>query len=180
MRGSTRARNSANDSGSSGQWVERHEGAQIGGPRFPVEHEGVALDAVEQSGRQALADVRLTGFEVFGQNRRGGTVVRAQIAIGDFDRLHARVVVDDDVGVRQSFAEVCRLDVEKSDAGKAAQGLRINDLDADVEQSQHGQVFRPGRLTESEQRRRRAVAPQHRAQGNGAGDTIWIRVVLQQ
>ena len=87
----------------------------------------------KQCGCQPLADVRRAGFQVFGENRRGRTVLRPQIAVIGLDVADARVVVDDHMRVWQTLTKIRGLHIEEGNTGKAAQGFGVGEIDGHVQ-----------------------------------------------
>ena len=84
-----------------GQRIQVRERVEVGAVGVTVEEERVGLDRVEHRRGGALGDVHVNGAQVFGEDRAGRAVVRADV--GE-NRVVARLLgmmIDDQVDVRQ-------------------------------------------------------------------------------
>ena len=91
-----------------------------------------------------------------------------------------RVVIDDEIDLRQQAREVMRLHVHQRDAIEALDLLRGQHLDLQVEQLQHPQVLRPADAVHAADDGRLTRAAQQVAQRQAAGDRVGIGIVVQQ
>ena len=81
---------------------------------------------------------------------------------------------------RQDVAKIWRLHVHQRNAVIVPEPLDRDLLDLDAEELHHDDVFRALDLAERADTRRRFIAPQERAQGQSTGNSIWVRIVLNE
>ena len=89
------------------------------------------------------------------------------------------MVVDDEVDAVDEAAEVVRLHVDHADAVELPDGLGRHDVDVNVEQVQHPEVFRTRHALERTDDGRRLRPAQDVAQREPAGHGIGVRIVVQ-
>ena len=89
-----------------------------------------------------LRDVDVDGAHVLGENRRRRPVVRPDVLEDGVVAGLFRVVIDDQIDVRQQAREIVRLHVDQRDAIEALDLLRRQHLDLQIEELQHPQVLR--------------------------------------
>jgi len=89
------------------------------------------------------------------------------------------MVVDHDVGARQLVAEERRLHIDHRNLVIFVQFRALGRLDIDLEQMDHGAVFRTGDRLEAEQRGGELVAAEQGPQSHRAGHRVGVRIVLQ-
>ena len=167
-----------------GLWlgVQIGEGEHVARARLPAEVLGVALDAVEERGRQLRADLGVGCTQVFGEDRRGRAVARADVRDGHLVARSLGVVVDDDVDVAQAFGKIVSEDVglhvHEHEPVELRQLVGCDHADLDPDRVAEGLVLGALYVAEGDQGRRRALATEQRTQGVGAGDAvgIWIRL----
>jgi hypothetical protein len=89
------------------------------------------------------------------------------------------MMVDDQVDAIDEAAEVVRLHVDHADAFVLADGLGRHDVDVNVQQVHHPEVFRPGHTLERADDGRGLRPAQDVAQGEPAGHGVGVGVVVQ-
>jgi hypothetical protein len=123
----------------------------------------IALDSVQQRGREPRADLEPGRREVLGQDRRRRAVVGPDVVDRRFPAGALRVVVDHQVDVlqpqRDRLAEHVRLHVDQRDAVELVELIGFDRAHLEAERLDHRDVLGPLRLAERDERRGRRFAP---------------------
>jgi hypothetical protein len=156
--------------------VQEGEGGHVVAAGLATEQLGVALDAVDEGGGQARADLQLRGPNVLGEDRGGGAVGGPDVLEDGVVAAALGMVVDHHVhGAhpgRRALSEDGRLHVHQGQAVELVQLLREDGVHLDAQGLDHGEVLRPLDLSEGDHRSGGALASEQGAQGVGAGDAV--------
>jgi hypothetical protein len=90
------------------------------------------------------------------------------------------MVIDDEIDVWQQSREIMRLDIHEGDAIERLDLLGRHDLDLQIEELEHAQVFGPAHAIHAPDDRRLARAPQNVAQREPTRDGVGIGIVVQK
>ena len=148
------------------QRVQEREGADVVATGLAAEQLRVALDAVEQRGREARSHFDAGGAHVLGEDRRGRAVRGADVADHGVVAAALGVVVDHDVHREhargRALAEDGRLHVHQREPVELLQLGRRDDANLDAERRDHRAVLGSLHRAERDQRRGGTLAAEQR------------------
>ena len=98
-----------------GERIEERERFEVDAVGVAGEEQRVGLDRVEHRRRRPLRDVHVDRAQVLGEDRRGRSVVGADVLEDGAVARLLGVVIDDQVGPVEQAAEVVRLHVDRRD-----------------------------------------------------------------
>ena len=164
--------------------VEEREGHHVLAARLATEQLGVALDAVDERGGEPGVHLQADGANVLGEDRRGGTVGRPDVAKDGVVTAAFRVVVDHHVDRSHAGGRVLsehrRLYVDEGEAVELVELLGLHRADLDAQRLDHCPVLGPIHRAEGDEGRGRSLPAEKHPQCVPAGDAVRIRVGLQQ
>ena len=165
--------------------VEIGEGEHVAVARLAAEILGVALDAVEQRGRELRIDLGIGRAQILGEDRGSRAVARADVSdrrarspcARDGDRSRRRRLLE---SLGRVVAEDVRLDVDEYQSVELVELFGRDDADLDADRVAERLVLGALHLAEGDQGGGRALAAEQRPQRVGAGDAVGVRVGLEQ
>ena len=116
---------------------------------------------------------------MFGQDRRGRSVIGPDVL--EYGRVAGllRMMIDDEIDPIDHAAEIVRLHVHHGDPVELLGGFDGNGLHVDVEQVHHPEVLWPRHPLHSANDRRRPRATQNVSKRQAARHGVRVRIVVQ-